>query len=57
MKQLLAWILYFLGDLISKLLVWDFFSFLYPVYNRLMLWSSDLDIEQKIWKDVDNQEE
>lgn len=50
MKLVLAYILYYLGDLVSKLLIWDFFSFLYPMYNKLMLWSNDLDTEHKIWK-------
>jgi hypothetical protein len=51
MKTALAWILYYLGDLVSRLLVWDLFSFLYPVYNKLMIWSSDLDTEHRIWKE------
>jgi hypothetical protein len=53
MKQLLAHLLYFLGDLISRLFYWDLFSFMYPVYNRIMLWSSDLDQKGEIWKKPD----
>lgn len=35
----LSWILYWLGDLVSKPMEWFDFWWLYPVYNRLMTWS------------------
>jgi hypothetical protein len=38
-----AWLLYYLGDLVSKPLnAWDWAAFLYPAYNRLMLASSSV---------------
>lgn len=50
---LVAWPCYWLGDLISKpMLLWDW-AFLYPTYNRLMCWSSDIDDwagGEHIWK-------
>jgi hypothetical protein len=50
MKLVLAHICYLLGDFVSRLLYWDSLAFLYPVYNKLMLWSSDLDTNGVIWK-------
>lgn len=50
MNLMLAYFLYWTGDLISKLFVWDLFSFLYPVYTKIMIWSSDLDTDGRIWK-------
>lgn len=39
-----SWLLYFLGDMAShtlKIEPWEWWSsFWYPIYNRLMLWSS-----------------
>jgi hypothetical protein len=55
MKQLLSHICYFLGDMISKLLYWDLLSWVYPVYNKLMIWSSDLDEKGEIWKKADTE--
>lgn len=44
-----------MGDLISKLFYYKFFCkfsrFLYPIYSKLMIWSSDLDKEGKVWYD------
>lgn len=50
MKQITSWLLYHLGDLISKFLYFDCMSWLYPVYTKLMVKSSDLDVLNKIWK-------
>ena len=54
MKLILSKILYYIGDLISKLFYYNFFCkgarFLYPIYSKLMNWSMDLDENQKIWK-------
>lgn len=56
MTALFSKILYYIGDFISKLMYWRVFrllsGFLYPMYNKIMIWSSDLDKEGKIWKDV-----
>ena len=50
MKLVMAYVFYFLGDFVSKLMYWDLLSFLHPVYNKLMLWSCDLDEDGMIWK-------
>ena len=34
-----SWTLYWIGDLISRLMNFDSMWWLYPVYNRLMQWS------------------
>jgi len=50
MKYIISLTLYRLGDIISyPMCKWDW-AFLYPIYNRLMIWSSDLDTERRIWK-------
>ncbi len=41
-----AWILYFLGDLISKIMHTEYTAFLYSVYNTLMITSADVQGEQ-----------
>lgn len=56
-KTILSYILYWIGDMISKLLVWDLFAFLYPVYNKLMICSSNLDIHNKLWRKSDEHED
>ena len=54
MKLILSKILYFIGDCISKLFCYRLFrylaEFLYPVYSWVMIMSSDLDKDGKIWK-------
>jgi hypothetical protein len=57
MKIILSKILYYLGDFISKLLYYTpisklFARILYPMYNKLMIWSSELDKDGAIWKNV-----
>jgi len=53
MKIILAYILFWLGDIISYTLHYNFLvKPFYPVYQKLMLWSSNLDVHGKIWKDV-----
>ena len=37
-----SWSLYWSGDLISKPMHYLDWYWLYPVYNRLMCWSSDV---------------
>lgn len=51
MKLILSKILYYLGDLISKFLYFNCFSWLYKYYAKIMLLSSKLDKDGKIWKD------
>ena len=41
-----SWTCYWLGDLASKVLSWNdserWCAFWYPIYNKLMCWSSDI---------------
>jgi hypothetical protein len=39
---IVTWILYWLGDLVSKPMYYIDLWWLYPVYNRLMIWSVDV---------------
>jgi hypothetical protein len=58
-RAALAWILYHAGDTVSRAMHcsrWDF-GFLYPIYNRLMVWSVALDREERIWKTPEKGEE
>jgi len=53
MRLILSYILYFIGDIISRtFMVWgDGYGF--NIYNKIMLMSVDLDNEGKIWKYVE----
>ena len=46
---MLAYIAYYLGHWISFPMHWYDWGWLYPVYNRLMIWSAELDDEGVIW--------
>ena len=48
-KLILSVIFYGLGHLVSIFLYCDWFAFLYPVYKKLMILSSDLDKDGKVW--------
>jgi hypothetical protein len=48
-KTFLAYLLYYLGDFVSRFLTITK-GRLYPLYSKLMLWSNDLDTKNKIWK-------
>ena len=50
MRLALSWLCYHLGNLWS--LTFLQLGLGYRVYNRLMLWSSNLDTQEKIWKNV-----
>ena len=52
MSKLLSLILYYIGHFISVLMRCDLLSFLHPAYKKIMIWSSDLDKEGKVWKRV-----
>ena len=39
---ILSWTLYWLGDLASKPMHYFDWGWIYPVYNRLMIWSTDV---------------
>lgn len=50
MRLILSKILYHIGDLISKLFYYNCFAWLYPLYNRIMGLSCNLDKDAKVWK-------
>ena len=50
MKLALSWVLYWLGDVISRTILR--LGIGYGLYKTLMLWSVELDEHGKIWKDV-----
>ena len=52
MKIILSKVLYYVGDLVSRLLHFDCFSWLYPLYSKIMLLSCDLDKDGKVWTSV-----
>jgi hypothetical protein len=53
MKLILSNILYYCGDLVSKLLCFNSFGWLYPLYRKIMILSSKLDKNGKVWKGID----
>ena len=53
MKIVLSLLIYFVGDCLSKLLLFKWFSFLYPLYSKIMLISSNLDTTDKVWKSAE----
>ena len=41
----LSWLFYWLGDAVSRPMEWfDCMFWLYPVYNKLMIWSYNLQV-------------
>jgi hypothetical protein len=52
MKPFLSKLLYYIGDFISFFLRFNAFSFIYPLYAKIMLKSCDLDKHGKVWKIV-----
>jgi hypothetical protein len=52
MKLLLSKILYHIGDIISLTTMRLGDGYGWKVYNKIMLWSVDLDQNGKIWKYV-----
>jgi len=55
MRLILSRILYYVGDMVSWFLYFNCFSWLYGVYRKIMIWSSELDKDGKIWKNVDDE--
>jgi len=53
MKHLISLLLYYIGDIISRttMILGDGYG--YKLYNKVMLWSVDLDTEGKVWKYVE----
>lgn len=54
MKYTLSYFFYIIGDLISRTTMRLGYGFGYSIYQKVMGWSINLDIEQKIWKPVKN---
>lgn len=52
MKLILSNILYVLGDVISRTIMRWGDGYGYRIYNKLMIWSADLDKKGKLWKKV-----
>jgi len=52
MKLLLSKILYHIGDIISLTIMRFGDGYGWSIYNKIMLWSVDLDQNGKIWKYV-----
>jgi len=52
MRLVLIYLFYYIGDLISRTTMVWFNGFGYGTYSKLMLWSSNLDIKDKLWKPV-----
>ena len=50
MRYLLSLLCYALGDLLSMTLLR--LGIGYSAYSRLMIWSSDLDRDEKIWRHI-----
>lgn len=53
LKLFLSRVLFYIGDAISNLLYFEWMGIvLYPVYKKLMIWSSKLDKDGKIWHNI-----
>jgi len=50
MKLALSWVLYWLGDVISRTILR--LGIGYGLYKTLMLWSIELDDKFDVWKEV-----
>lgn len=56
MQLIASKILFYLGDKLSNLLYFEWMGVvLYPIYKKLMIWSSELDKEGKIWHNVEDE--
>jgi len=52
MRLVLSYILYIVGDIISRTIMFWGDGYGFKIYNKVMLWSVDLDTNGKIWKYV-----
>lgn len=52
MRYILSYALYIIGDIISITIMNWGDGYGYKIYNKVMLWSVNLDKECKIWKPV-----
>ena len=53
MRLALSYILYLIGDIISRTIMFWGDGYGFKIYNKVMLWSVDLDTNGKIWKYVE----
>ena len=54
MRLFFVYIFYYMGDIISRTTMQWLNDFGYGLYSKLMLWSSDLDINDILWKPARN---
>jgi hypothetical protein len=54
MRLFFVYIFYYMGDIISRTTMQWLNGFGYGLYSKLMLWSSDLDINDILWKPARN---
>jgi len=52
MRLILSYFLYLIGDAISRTTMVIGNGYGFKIYNKVMLWSVDLDNKGKIWKHV-----
>ena len=52
MKFLLSYFFYIIGDIISKTIMFWYNGYGFKIYNKLMLWSVQLDNKGRIWKHI-----
>ena len=52
MRYILSYILYIIGDIISRTTMRWGHGVGYSLYSKVMNWSANLDTEHKIWKPV-----
>jgi len=52
MRFLLSYFLYCIGDLLSRTIMFWGDGYGFKIYNKVMLWSVDLDAKGQIWKHV-----
>lgn len=51
-KKVLTYWYYFWGNLVSKIMLYTDSGFLYKYYNSWMIKSSEYDVKNWLWKDV-----
>jgi len=54
MRFIISYLLFFIGDIISRTTMQWFNGFGYSIYSKIMNWSVNLDVKHNIWKPVKN---
>ena len=54
MKYMIAVVLYYVGDVISRIMQIKYCGWLYPIYNKIMLKSCQLDVKGTLWTRVED---